>query len=286
MYKGAIFLLLTVFFWGTSFIFVKIGLEEVPPVTLALLRFAIALPLLFALMRNAGSKTPTDGRGREWGPLLFLGFTGVTLYHLFQNIGMGYTSASESSVIIASNPVFIALFSRIFLGERLSRTKAAGIAIAFCGVVLVVVRGGIAFSSSSFLGDVICLGSVFSWVAYSLYTKKRLLRSSALEITAYSSLFGTIFLAPIAVAVEGLVFPALPASWICIVVLGVFSSALGYLLWNRALSEIAASEAGMYLFLIPIIASVSAFIFLGERLDLPFFAGSALVITGLVLSTK
>lgn len=286
MYKGAIFLIITVFFWGTSFIFVKIGLEEVPPVTLALLRFAIAIPLLFALMHRSGSKSPTDGREREWGPLLFLGFTGVTMYHLFQNVGMGYTSASESSVIIASNPVFIALFGRILLGERLSKAKAAGIIIAFCGVVLVVVRDGIAFSSSSFLGDVICLGSVFSWVAYSLYTKKRLLRSSPLEITAYSSLFGTIFLAPIAVAAEGLAIPALPASWISIIVLGVFSSALGYLLWNRALSEIAASEAGMYLFLIPIIASVSAFLFLGERLDLLFFAGSALVITGLILSTR
>jgi len=285
MKKSALYLLITVFFWGTSFIFVKIGLEEVPPVTLAFLRFAIAIPLLFLLMgRPLGQ--PQSIEKREWGPLLFLGLTGVTLYHLFQNVGMGYTSASESSVIIASNPVFIALFSRILLGERLSKAKASGILIAFSGVVLVVLRDGASFGSPSFLGDLICLGSVFSWVAYSLYTKKRLLRSSPIEITAYSTLFGMIFLAPIALATEGFAVPILPSSWLSLVMLGVFSSAVGYLLWNRALSETTASEAGSYLFLIPVIASAFAFIFLGERLDGLFFIGSALVIMGLVLSTR
>ncbi|MEN3016230.1 MAG: DMT family transporter [Candidatus Methanosuratincola petrocarbonis] len=285
MKKSALYLLITVFFWGTSFIFVKIGLEEVPPVTLAFLRFAIAIPLLFLLMgRPLGQ--PQSIEKREWGPLLFLGLTGVTLYHLFQNVGMGYTSASESSVIIASNPVFIALFSRILLGERLSKAKASGILIAFSGVVLVVLRDGASFGSPSFLGDLICLGSVFSWVAYSLYTKKRLLRSSPIEITAYSTLFGMIFLAPIALAIEGFAVPILPSSWLSLVMLGVFSSAVGYLLWNRALSETTASEAGSYLFLIPVIASAFAFIFLGERLDGLFFIGSALVIMGLVLSTR
>jgi len=285
MKKSALYLLITVFFWGTSFIFVKIGLEEVPPVTLAFLRFAIAIPLLFLLMRRPLGQ-PQSIEKREWGSLLFLGLTGVTLYHLFQNVGMGYTSASESSVIIASNPVFIALFSRILLGERLSKTKASGILIAFTGVVLVVLREGASFGSPSFLGDLICLGSVFSWVAYSLYTKKRLLRSSPIEITAYSTLFGMIFLAPIALAIEGFAVPILPSSWLSLVMLGVFSSAVGYLLWNRALSETTASEAGSYLFLIPVIASAFAFIFLGERLDGLFFIGSALVIMGLVLSTR
>lgn len=285
MRKSALYLLITVFFWGTSFIFVKIGLEEVPPVTLAMLRFAIAIPLLFLLMRRPLGQ-PLSNEKKEWVPLLFLGLTGVTLYHLFQNVGMGFTSASESSVIIASNPVFIALFSRILLGERLSKAKATGILIAFSGVILVVLRDGISFGSPSFLGDLICLGSVFSWVAYSLYTKKRLLRSSPIEITAYSSLFGMIFLAPIALATEGFAVPVLPSSWLSLIMLGVFSSAVGYLLWNRALSEITASEAGSYLFLIPVIASVSAFIFLGERLDGPFFIGSAFVILGLILTTR
>lgn len=285
MKKSALYLLITVFFWGTSFIFVKIGLEEVPPVTLAFLRFAIAIPLLFLLMRRPPDQ-PQSNEKKEWGPLLFLGLTGVTLYHLFQNVGMGYTSASESSVIIASNPVFIALFSRILLGERLSKAKASGILIAFSGVVLVVLRDGASFGSPSFLGDLICLGSVFSWVAYSLYTKKRLLRSSPIEITAYSTLFGMIFLAPIALATEGFAVPVLPSSWLSLVMLGVLSSAVGYLLWNRALSEVTASEAGSYLFLIPVMASVFAFIFLGERLDGLFFIGSALVILGLLLSTR
>ncbi|MEJ5292619.1 MAG: DMT family transporter [Candidatus Methanosuratincola sp.] len=286
MKKGSIYLLVTVFFWGTSFIFVKIALDEVPPVTLALLRFAVAVPVLFLLMRNSESNHTEEGRKMEWGPLLFLGLTGVTMYHLFQNVGMGFTSASESSVIIASNPVFIALFSRILLDERLSRERVAGIIIAFSGVVFVLLRDGVAFSNSSFLGNVICLGAVFSWVAYSLYTKKRLLKSSAMEITAYSSLFGMTFLAPVAFAAEGLVVPSLPPSWLSILMLGVFSSALGYLLWNKALSETTASEAGSYLFLIPVIASVSAFIFLGERLDALFLVGSALIISGLILSTK
>ncbi|MDI9644928.1 MAG: DMT family transporter [Candidatus Verstraetearchaeota archaeon] len=283
MRKGAALLLFTVFLWGTSFIFIEIALEEMPPINLAFQRFAIAVPLLFLMMRFYGIPII---RGKEWKPLLFLGLTGVTMYHLFQNIGMQYTNASESSVIIASNPVFIALFSHLLLGERLTRTKAAGIAIAFSGVVMVVLRDGVATETPSFLGDLICLGSIFSWVAYSLYTKKRLLKNSALEITAYSSLFGMVFLVPLALAAEGLAVPALPISWFSLVMLGVFSSAVAYLLWNRALSEIPASEAGSYLFLIPVIASSFAFALLGERLDGLFFVGSALVIFGLLLSNR
>ncbi len=280
--KSALLLITTVFLWGSSFIFIKLGLEEIAPLTLALLRFAIATPFLLILVKiTSGFK----GLFTSWREMLILGLTGVTAYHAFQNIGMTLTSASESSIIIASNPILIALCGWYFLKEKLSHISVAGIIMAFLGVFIIVVRNGLSLSLSSTLGNLLCLGSVFSWTAYSVYGKHKLKETSANEITAYSSLFGTILLAPPALILEGLKLPTSTVPWVSLLALGFLCSCIAYLFWYKALEDLPASEAGSYLFLIPVIASTLAYFILGERLDPTFFFGALLVIVGLIMTT-
>ncbi|MCX8169478.1 MAG: DMT family transporter [Candidatus Methanomethyliaceae archaeon] len=267
-------LLFAIFFWGASFIFVKIGLEEVPPINLALFRSATALPILFII----------SGFRRIKKEFLLLGLMGITGYHLFQNLGMMSTGAAEASIIIASNPIFIAIFSRLILKERITIIEALGIALAFLGVFIIILREGM--GKGSFIGNLLCLGSVFSWVGYSIYGKIKLRNSNANEITAYSTLFGTIFLLPIAIVLEGIVIPKSIMAWISIIALGIFCSGLAYLFWYKALEDMDVSKAGFYLFLIPVISSILAFFILGERLDFKFIIGAFLVIIGLILSSR
>lgn len=281
--KSTSLLVVTVFLWGASFIFIKLGLEEVPPITLALLRFAIATPFMLLLVnRDSGF----NGLSKGWRNLLLLGFMGVTAYHVFQNIGMSMTSASESSIIIASNPIFIALFGRYFLRERISPLGLLGILLAFSGVAIVVLRTGLSLSWSSLSGNVLCLGSVFSWTAYSIYGKMKLQESDANQITAYSFLFGTILLAPLALLLEKPTLPSTLIPWISLFSLSFLCSGVAYLFWYKALEERPASEAGSFLFLIPVIASLLAYFILDERLDALFFVGAALVIIGVIMASR
>jgi len=280
--KSASLLIATVFLWGSSFVFIKLGLEEIAPLTLALLRFAIATPFLLIIV---GLTSGFEGLFRGWKHMLILGLTGVTAYHAFQNIGMTMTSASESSIIIASNPILIALCSWYFLKEKISRIGAAGIMLAFFGVFTIVARSGLSLGFSSMLGNLLCLGSVFSWTAYSVYGKQKLKETSANEIAAYSSLFGAILLAPPALILEGLKLPTSTVPWVSLLALGFLCSGIAYLFWYKALEDLPASEAGSYLFLIPVIASTLAYFILGERLDTTFFFGASLVIVGVIMTT-
>ena len=280
--KSTFLLIVTVLLWGSSFVFIKLGLEEVSPLTLALLRFAIATPFLLLLVWLTSG---FGGLVRGWKHMLILGLLGVTAYHAFQNIGMSMTSASESSIIIASNPIFIALCSRYFLKERLPTIGAAGILLAFLGVFTIFLRGGLSLTNSSTLGNALCLGSVFSWTAYSIYGKQRLRENNANEITAYSSLFGTIFLAPPALISEGLKLPNSLVPWVSLLALGFLCSGVAYLFWYKSLEALPASEAGSYLFLIPVVASTLAYFILDERLDPLFFLGALLVVIGVIMTT-
>lgn len=274
MRKYILFLLFAVLFWGASFIFVKIGLEEIPPINLALLRSIMALPILFIISKFKKIK-------REY---VILGLMGITSYHFFQNMGMTFTGAAEASIIIASNPIFIAILSRIALKERIAKIGIVGILLAFIGVCMIILRKG--FENGSIIGDLLCLGSVFSWVGYSIYGKIKLKESNAEEMTAYSTLFGAIFLMPIAILFENIVIPKSITAWISILFLGIFSSGLAYLFWYKALEGMNASKAGLYLFLIPVVSSILAYIMLGEILDFMFLMGSSLVIIGLILSSN
>lgn len=276
-------MIVTVFLWGSSFVFIKLGLEEISPLTLALLRFAIATPFLLVLVRLTSR---FKGLVKGWKHFLILGFLGVTAYHAFQNIGMTMTSASDSSIIIASNPIFIALCGRQFLKERISQIGLAGIALAFFGVVVIVLRNGISLNHSSMFGNLLCLGSVFSWTGYSIYGKRKLKVSNANEITAYSSLFGTLLLAPLALLSEEFTLPTSLIPWISLLTLGFFCSGVAYLFWYKALEDMPASQAGSYLFLIPVIATSLAYFVLGERLDPLFIFGAALVVIGVIMTTR
>lgn len=143
--KNILALAIAILLWGTSYSLVKMILE-VPPITLALFRVAISLSLLIplALYKNRGLKSLFS----NWKPLLALGITGIVGYQVLQNYGLVMTSASDSGVLLNTDPIFIAIFSSYFLREKISRYKAVGIAIAFAGVSIIVLRGGISLSSN------------------------------------------------------------------------------------------------------------------------------------------
>jgi len=287
--RDVVMLTAVVFMWGSSFVFIKIGLGEVPPITLALLRFALVLPI-FVLATFMGRWSVFKKSIRSnWKVFVLLGATGVTSYHAFQNLGLNFTTASESSLIIASNPIFIALLDRLHLRTRLTQKQRLGFLIAFVGIALVVLRGGsvrLATDPSGVVGDLLALGAALSWAFYSVYGKSVISNLRAEDVTAYSLLFGTIFLSPLAFAFEKPLLPTTLLSWSMLLILSFLSSGLGYYFWYKALEGTSASKAGAFLFTIPVVSVLVASVMLGESLDLPFAVGAVLVMGGVALTER
>ena len=285
-YTSAIALAITISLWGANYPFIKIAFAEMPPITMAFLRSLISLPLLIsvAYYLNPNFKTLL----KNWKALLLLGIFGTVGYQLLQNYGLTYATASESSVLLNSDPIYIAILASFYLKEKLDARKIAGIAIAFAGVSTIVLRGsgGFTLSSGAILGDLLAIGGAFSWALFSVYGKKVLEKVSPYDMTAYSSMLGTLALAPIAFSFESVALPSTINGWAILLFIGLGASGVGYLLWFVALKGVTANEAGISLFFTPLIGIIASAVVLGETIDLIFGIGAVLVIIGMYITTK
>ncbi|MFQ6075019.1 MAG: DMT family transporter [Candidatus Bathyarchaeia archaeon] len=285
------FLMLTsvVILWGSSFALIKLGLEEIPPITLAFLRFLLATPLLVAFTYIRNPKGLDTSVLRDWRRFSLLGLTGVTLYHTFQNLGLRLTTASNSSVIIAANPIFISLLSIPLLKERMNLWKILGVALGFSGTLLIIVHEGpisLASNPLGMVGDLLSLGAGVCWALYSTLGKRMLSSHNPREATTTSIIYGTLFLFPLIFSFETPVLPTSPWLWFLLFILSFLCSGVGYLFWYQALEEVEASKAGVFLFLIPIVSVSVARTLLREPLDLSFGLGTALVMLGVIITER
>lgn len=273
-----------VFFWGLSFVLLKLGLEGISPLNLAFLRFLIALPFFIGFAYLQDRSIFDRSIFLDWKMLIILGLTGVTLYHTFQNIGLQFTTASNSSLIISANPVFIALLAHFYLKEKMTWKRVLGIILAVFGIFLIIGPLKFALNPLGVFGDLLSLGAGLSWAFNSVFSKKMLAKYGAKRITMFSMIIGTLFLFTILLASEK---PALPTSiwlWCLLLILSLVSSGLAYFLWYKALEEVPATKAGVSLFFIPVVSILSARLILLESFDTSFIVGVFLVILGVIIT--
>jgi drug/metabolite transporter (DMT)-like permease len=273
-----------VFLWGSSFTLLKLGLEEIPPVTLALLRFAIALPLLAAFAYSQDRSDSSVQILQGWRVFAMLGLTGVTLYHVFQNFGLQLTTASHSSLIISANPVFTALLDHFYLKERLTLRRALGVTLAFLGVVVIIKPVEWSLNPLGVIGDLLSLGAALCWALYSVIGRKSLANFGSSKVTLFSTALGTLFLLPGVLVLET---PSLPTSawlWLLLLVLSLLCSGLAYLFWIKALEDASTTEAGVFLFFLPVVSVSGAHLALLEPLNLLFALGALFIMVGVILT--
>jgi drug/metabolite transporter (DMT)-like permease len=281
-------MLFVVLAWGSAFPLLKVVLTEVSPMTLGLIRFLVASPFLVLYAYVA------HGRG-YWRTfvenpflLILMGLTGVTGYNLLQNLAAEVSSPMSQSIIISSNPMMVALLSAILLKEKIGRTRMLGIAIGFAGVLTIVLsEDSTAFSgSSSLVGDLLNVGAALSWALYSVLSKKLTTSHSAIELTATSMVFGTLFFVPVVYLREN---PQLPTSlpvWLGVAELSLIASCLAYAVWNYLLSQEDASRVSISLFLIPVVSTAISVTLLSEPLSLPIIVGMIMVIIGVLVAER
>jgi drug/metabolite transporter (DMT)-like permease len=274
--------------WAGSFVAVRMTVKEISPIDLGFLRFLIATPFMVLVLLI--SKKEIRLPAKELLSLSVLGLTGVTLLYIFQFIGIEYTTASTSAVLINTNVIFIVLLSATFLKEKFPLRKSAGIVFSFAGVIVVILaqmtNESIAFSSVFLIGCMFIILSAFCWAIYSTVGKRLLDKYDPYTVTTYAFVLGTIFFLPVVITditdvIQGISFNG----WIAVLYLALICSVFGYVAWYYALSRIEAGRAAVFLNLIPLFTIVISF-FYGEIPTFIFLIGAILIIYGVYLAQK
>jgi drug/metabolite transporter (DMT)-like permease len=284
--KARIWVFVAVVFWGLSFVATKTALRELSPTTLIFLRFAFGVVLLLLILRLRGRKTlpPADAIP----DLLLMGFVGVFVHQMLQSFGLTKATAVHTGWLIGIVPLWSALFSAIFIGEKFGWMKITGLAGGFCGALLVISQGR--FSSDmlrlpSTRGDLLILLSTINWAVYSVLGHKTIKRLGALSATSGALLMGTLMLAPLFLWNAGWreLRMLSPQGWGALLFLGIGCSGLGYLFWYGALERIEVSRVSAFLYIEPFVTLLAAVVLLGEPVHAVTVGGGLLVLGSVYL---
>ncbi len=279
-YISILFILLPVFFWGLSFISTKVLLREMPPISIAFFRQLIALiPLVvWGLVTGASFKIkPVD-------LLLLAGscFFGIVLYFIFENNGLRLTTASTASMIVAAVPVFTLITEALFFKMKISARMVLCIAVSILGVYLVIsVNGRLDFSSGTFLGNMLMMGAMASWVIYTIMSRRLGSRYSSLVITLYQTALSSALFIPFILPEIKSWKPLSAIALINLIYLGVFCSAISYFSFLYAMKKLGTAVSSAFLNLIPVVSVAAGFLILGERLFLIQYLGMILILLSL-----
>jgi drug/metabolite transporter (DMT)-like permease len=294
--KGLAAMIACVLFWGFSFISTKIAVVVFPPMSLGMLRFAVALIFLYIIKLKFA---PGEKLSIKDIPVLSAaGITGVTLYFFFENNGISLVSASEASIAVSSIPVFVLITGWIlektgnFRKKHLTHENSepstikkwqwAGCFVSIAGVWLVA---GVSFAvSGSLLGYVYMSGAAFSWVAYSFFTRSLFKSHSVIFIVFWQSLAGFICFIPFSVIefknwgnpTGEIIFHLLFLAILC--------TALGHWFYVMAMESLSVTISSIFLNLIPVVTVIGGFFVLGERLRPLQWLGAVFVIFGVTLA--
>ncbi len=270
-----ILVLSALFFWASAFAGIRAALKELEPGHLVLLRFLVASSALlaYALFKKLPPPAP-----RDLPRFFLLGVLGVTGYHTALTYGEVTVSAGSAGLLIATSPIFIALFARFLLNERLPAAAWAGMGLAFLGAFLIALGEGGGVRPEP--GAALVLLAALSGSLYFVGQKPLFSRYPAASVTVYTMVLGTLpllafapgFLAELKTASKGALLSAL--------YLGLFPGALAYLLWMQALSRVPAGLLGSTLYLNPTLAILIAWAWLGEIPHPLALAGGALALVG------
>lgn len=277
-----------VLIWGAHYTVGKWGMEGFNPVTYNALRFVFSTPLLFILLYFIEGDVRIEIR--DCLELAFIGLVGIAIYQTLFMATVKYASATNAALLIAISPVFTAVFSSLAGHERLGGRGYLGGGLAFLGVSMVLLFGTnkFALGPTAWMGD--CLGIVASgiWGFYPVMSRRMLRKYSAIKTLAYAAMFGSVFLSIAAIPYLNSIswFSIASKSWFALFYSIGPATVYGLVAWYYCISKLGANNVMAYMYIIPAMAAVTAFILLGEQIYIVQMLGAVLILVGIQLITK
>lgn len=282
---------MTVAIWGSTFVFTKMLLQNgLSPAQIFTLRFIIAYVLLLAFALSRHRFRLFCKSLKDELLMVVLGITGGSVYFLAENAAMLYTTATNTSLIVCSCPLFaMLLFAIVYRhSERVSRLQAMGSVVACLGMAVVVLNGHFVLHLSP-LGDMLAFAACLCWAVYSLLMKPATERYSSLFITRKVFFYGLLTIIPYYFFVPG--FPSMevllrPEVLWNLLFLGVVASMICYVTWNWVISKLGAVVATNWVYFNPITTIIFAWWLLHEQITVWFLLGTVLILTGMYLADR
>lgn len=298
-------LLLMAVIWGTNFSIVKHAFREIEPQAFNALRMIIASTVFLAIIAairkipegRAGKSaegdevvasilhTPAPLSRRDWAGLVLLGVVGHFFYQYLFIGGLARTSVANSSLLLAATPVVIALMAAATGQERVSPLHWTGAVLSMIGIYIVVGTGP-SVDDSTLAGDLMMFGAVVCWAIYTLVARQLMVRHSPVGVTGLSMAIGTVpYVLAVLPNVRSVDWPAVSAAtWAALVYSALFALCVAYTIWYAAVRIIGSTRTSIYSNLVPIVAMLTAVVFLDEPLTTSKIVGAAAVLVGVALT--
>ena len=281
-------LILTVLFWSGNFIVGRGIHNEIPPMTLAFWRWAVAL--LIILPFSLGHIVHQfDIIRRNLKILTVLAILSVTNFSIFIYMALKLSTATNTVLINSMIPIYIVMVSRLGFKERITLRQSIGIAISLAGLMFIIANGNLStlISVRFSKGDLWTICAGISWALYSVLLRKCPTELNSLSFLATLIIIGTLFISPFYIweMSTGKTMNISQATIGSIVYVALFASILAYIFWNKAIQIIGANKTGIFIHLMPVFSIILAIIFLNEELREYHVKGTILIFTGIFLTT-
>lgn len=285
-------LTMTSFFWGTSYAAAKIGLREMAPMNLVSLRFILASVFFAFFLLFIKSKQPLQKKDL---PRFFItGFLGTVAHFGVQYTALQYTTTIHASLIIALSPIITALLAWLFQGERLKKSQAVGMLLAFLGVYIILLGKGLEFSRETLKGDLIVMLNPVIWALFTVGSRPLSRNYGAFAATAYANIAGALLLVPFIFSPNWLMPVAFVEqiktihwpTWGSALYLALTCSVFGYFFYYNGLSRLGASRTSVFMYVNTVFAVIFGIFVMHEAWSVKTILGSFAVIGGVYLTSR
>ena len=270
--------------WGSTWLFIKLGLDDLPPLTFAGIRFVVASAILFAIIRARHVPWPRDRR--DWALLALTGILSFSLNYGLIFWGEQYISSGLAALLQATIPVFGLVIAHFYLpGERMTPAKVAGVVLGVCGVGVVFSNQLAVAGGRAFAGSVAMVFSSF-FVAYSnVLIKARAAKLDPAIIAAGQMFFGLVPLLLIGIPLEGnpLHFRWTTMAVVSLFYLALIGSVVAFLLYYWLMRNMDVTKTMLIALVTPVVAVILGMIVLKEELGWRTLAGGLMIMGGIGL---
>jgi drug/metabolite transporter (DMT)-like permease len=272
--------------WAANFIVVKSAVTQLPPVGFTFLRFSLASATLLVLLRWREGSIGLPRR--DMAAILGLGAVGFGAYQILWTTGLTTVPAGDSALLIASTPVLVALLSVLARSDVLTPLKLAGVLVSFVGVVVVIGSGPGVTLGRSIVGEALTLAGAVCWSVYTAFGAPFVRRHSPLRATAWATVAGTVVLAPLALVQLSSVdhIPLGLDVLGAILYSGMLAAGVSNVIVLNGVKVVGPTRTAALQFLVPGLAVLLAFVFLGEAIRPGQILGGAIILGGVLITRR